>query len=338
MTKWTTCVAIILAWSGFGTACYLVLEPEWTFVQACYFTFTIISTVGYGCMGPSSLGSRWFTAWYAAMSFPTAATALGGVFAPLIEAPYRRFKEKVLGRVPFFSEADDDPLEPPPALRHYARVAIALYAYAHGVCCFSLALATMLVSQTQRDMFANALAAPGQASLDFFDALYFTVITSLTVGFGDVCPRRDTGRAFTIFMGGVGIAIISLFITEANGAFDARQLQLRKARAFAREADSAALIAAFGCGADGSIGRAEWLVGMLRALELVPEGEVDAILKRFDAIDTDHSGAVSREELQAELDARAARLRSTRGADVATTKRVVQVKHPNGADPGGADV
>ena len=47
------------------------------------------------------------------------------MFAPLIEAPYRRFKEKVLGRVPFFSEADDDPLEPPPALRHYARVAIA---------------------------------------------------------------------------------------------------------------------------------------------------------------------------------------------------------------------
>ena len=122
----------------------------------------------------------------------------------------------------------------------------------------------------------------------------------------------------------------------AADTFDARQLQLRKARAFAREADSAALIAAFGCGADGSIGRAEWLVGMLRALELVPEGEVDAILKRFDAIDTDHSGAVSREELQAELDARAARLRSTRGADVATTKRVVQVKHPNGADPGGA--
>ena len=63
----------------------------------------------------------------------------------------------------------------------------------------------MLVSQTQRDMFANALASPGQTSLDFFDALYFTVITSLTVGFGDVCPRRDTGRAFTIFMGGVGI-------------------------------------------------------------------------------------------------------------------------------------
>ena len=321
MNKWTTCVAIVVAWSGFGTACYLALEPGWSVVQACYFTFTIISTVGYGCIGPSSLGSRWFTAVYAAMSFPTVAAALGGVFAPAVEAPYARFKAALLARAPFLSAARDDPAAPPSALRHYGRVAIALYAYAHGVCCFSLALATMLVSRTRADMFANALAAPGQTSLDFFDALYFTLITSLTVGFGDVCPQRDAGRAFTVVMAGVGIAIISLSINEANAAVDARALQLRKARVFAREvADSAGLAAAFDRGADGSIDRAAWLIGMLRMLELAPDGEVAAILARFDAVDADRSGTVSQEELRAELDAHAARLKSARGADADATQ------------------
>ena len=122
-------------------------------------------------------------------------------------------------------------------------------------------------------------------------------------------------------MAGVGIAIISLSINEANAAVDARALQLRKARVFAREvADSAGLAAAFDRGADGSIDRAAWLAGMLRMLELAPDGEVAAILARFDAVDADRSGTVSQEELRAELDAHAARLKSARGADADATQ------------------
>jgi hypothetical protein len=40
------------------------------------------------------------------------------------------------------------------------------------------------------------------------DAIYFTFITSLTIGYGDIVPRQALGRALA-----VGIGICGLFLT-----------------------------------------------------------------------------------------------------------------------------
>ena len=48
-------------------------------------------------------------------------------------------------------------------------------------------------------------------------------------------------------------------------------------------------------------------------LELVPDDEVESILRRFDDIDKDKSGTICREELEQELEKRAADLRAERG-------------------------
>ncbi len=52
---------------------------------------------------------------------------------------------------------------------------------------------------------------------DFFDALYMTVITLSTVGYGEIHPLSEAGRTFTIFLifAGVGIAFyVFTMITE----------------------------------------------------------------------------------------------------------------------------
>ena len=253
-SKWMVCLFALSCWSLFGSVVFVIIEPEWSFIECLYFCFAIVPTVGYGCMGPTSLVSRWFTMWYAAMSFPAAAGCVAGVFEHAMEHPYRWFKWKafvLLSSLPFFAGMDDDPMKPPTAVRYYLRGTMAIYLYAHGLCCFLLAVLTWAVSQTTEDMFANSRAVPGQRHLDFHDALYFTVITSLTVGFGGVCPQRDNGRVFTIFLGGFGVATISLFINEMGTAFAARAAQLRKARIFQREANGAKLIAQFDSGDDG---------------------------------------------------------------------------------------
>ncbi len=43
--------------------------------------------------------------------------------------------------------------------------------------------------------------------LKWLDALYFSVITLTTVGYGDFSPQTDIGKLFTIFyiIGGIGI-------------------------------------------------------------------------------------------------------------------------------------
>jgi len=44
------------------------------------------------------------------------------------------------------------------------------------------------------------------------DALYFTIITLTTVGYGDLTPHTDAGKIFTMIYIFVGLSLISGFI------------------------------------------------------------------------------------------------------------------------------
>ena len=45
---------------------------------------------------------------------------------------------------------------------------------------------------------------------DFFDAIYWSVVSLTTVGYGDLYPTSDVGRAIAMFSSLVGIAIVAL--------------------------------------------------------------------------------------------------------------------------------
>lgn len=44
------------------------------------------------------------------------------------------------------------------------------------------------------------------------DALYFTIVTLTTIGYGDITPQTDAGKIFTMIYIFVGISLISGFI------------------------------------------------------------------------------------------------------------------------------
>ncbi len=46
------------------------------------------------------------------------------------------------------------------------------------------------------------------------DALYFSVVTLATVGFGDLHPTTDVGKLFTVFYILSGIGILAAFVSE----------------------------------------------------------------------------------------------------------------------------
>jgi voltage-gated potassium channel len=49
--------------------------------------------------------------------------------------------------------------------------------------------------------------------LGFVDALYFSVVTLTTVGYGDFTPKTDAGKLFTVVYVLVGIGILLTFVT-----------------------------------------------------------------------------------------------------------------------------
>ena len=55
-------------------------------------------------------------------------------------------------------------------------------------------------------------------NLPLADALYFTFITALTVGYGDIAPTTGIGRIASILVGADGLIIFGLIVAVSNRA------------------------------------------------------------------------------------------------------------------------
>lgn len=62
-------------------------------------------------------------------------------------------------------------------------------------------------------------------NLKWLDSLYFTVVTLATVGYGDITPKTDAGKLFTIFYIIIGITIFVALARVIVGRFAYRQLE-----------------------------------------------------------------------------------------------------------------
>ena len=179
--KWLMALIVLLAFSFAARFVYMALEPEWNLFDAMYFTFTIISTVGYGCMGPSTYASRAFTLFYvkACRYLLERSRPRSRRWSIIHTHTSSSASNCSVWRVTIRSIRPARSNSTREASRRSSSGAIAFYASSWP----------WRAGQRARldDDFANSLAEPGRGKLYFFDALYFTVITSSTVGFGDIC-------------------------------------------------------------------------------------------------------------------------------------------------------
>jgi len=65
-------------------------------------------------------------------------------------------------------------------------------------------------------------------NFSWVNAIYFCVITLTTVGYGDIVPKTDAGKIFTVFYVLIGVGIIATFINlTVKRAVIRRQLRDR---------------------------------------------------------------------------------------------------------------
>jgi hypothetical protein len=100
----------------------------------------------------------------------------------------------------------------------------------------SLSLRSKILLATGLIMIPIAIGVLGYILIEevrFLDALYMTIITVTTIGYGEIFPLSDAGRVFTIclILGNLGIfayaiTLISRFLIEGNFFYQLNQRKL----------------------------------------------------------------------------------------------------------------
>jgi len=196
---------------------YVLVEEKdglpWSVVQAYYFSVVSISTVGYGDMSPSSVGSRIFTALYTLFGFSIVFTLAGTVVDQLLVAAqyitYAGLSRAMLGaqriangvrshgkhgglRTANYSAstkiaaaaetASSSPMaELEPAWRFYLRGAAFYLLLGLAI---SLLFSALILMEIEPEID------------DYATALWHCWVTSTTVGYGDVGLTTDGARLF----------------------------------------------------------------------------------------------------------------------------------------------
>ncbi|CAE7255864.1 TPKB [Symbiodinium sp. CCMP2592] len=300
-TRAATCLIVCGCYCLAGGIFYSLLEPEWSFTDCVYFSFVTTTTVGYGCLAPTSTESRAFTMVYAFFSVPFITGTLAEFQRAWLSLCFRPWCWMLSHCLPTPEHGDWIHIE-----ESNVWVLSSVPFYFWGI----VELATFLAataSLMMLVMWALFIEAPGAfvSSLDateayemgLFDSIYYFVITSTTVGYGDICPRTNSAKIWSIAVASYGIGLIIMWADHINRLRQARRLSLRKARMLQRELDPT-LIEEFDVSGDGKVTELEYVLAMLRSLELVDMDHVTPIIDRFKELDKDGNGVLDRDDLQ----------------------------------------
>jgi voltage-gated potassium channel Kch len=65
-------------------------------------------------------------------------------------------------------------------------------------------------------LFSCAVIISRVEGVPFVDALYFTLITGLTIGYGDIVPTTTAGRVLSVLAGVIGVIFVGLIVAIAT--------------------------------------------------------------------------------------------------------------------------
>jgi len=273
--------------------CFYTLEEEWGVGDILYFCFVVVTTVGYGDFLPASDTSKVFTSFYVLFALVLVSFAMSILIDAMatyaVEHARKLKKAKAAGifdktaaarkrRKKFFGEL------------FFFLVIIAISTVVYG-----------LTMEWEGNGFE------GNA---FVNGFYLTVITLTTVGFGDLSPKSDEHKFYTVFLMVFGIPVFvktlgtfseyifgaqkdDLVLTVIEGGLTAEKLaglndfctELRK------ESHTVA-------DADDNITMFEFLCFVLVSNEVIEMNDINEAMSNFKELDTDGSGMISKIDIE----------------------------------------
>lgn len=131
----------------------------------------------------------------------------------------------------------------------------------------------------------------------FGTSIYYCIITTTTIGFGDVAPSKPAMRLVAVLFIPTSVAIIGQILGQIAGSRLSRSSRIAEKKFLQRELAYSDLEAMDENG-DGKVGEPEFLSFMLVAMSKVDKKTINEIRSLFQKLDADGSGTLEKEDLE----------------------------------------
>ena len=273
-----TSLLIVCLYYLFGYLYYSSTEG-WDGLTCIYFQTVTLTTVGYGDFSPTTVNGKVFTMFYIFAGIAIVGRIINEFAQSILDFAEKKAHER---RGKKFDQLTDDEKGSEQISAHLNKI-------------FTSVGAIFLC------LLMGALFYHKNEEWDFVTALYFCVVTTTTVGYGDTTLTKESSRLFAVFyilssciivalaIGNLASVRLEIINEKKRISLLSRKLDFN----FIRELDS---------GGKG-INKTTFLVAMLVNLELVDKTkDVEPWLQKFDELDTKNTGIIDFDETIEDLE------------------------------------
>ena len=280
----------LVVYLGLGTVAFTYLFEKWTIVDAMYFSVVTLTTIGFGDLYPTTDEGRIFTCFFALYGIGILGIFLGVVGEKLVEVHndilhgQRKQNTKIITNMlaPRHNVAQD--------LKDAKTQRLPKSAFHLMWKLFLLEAPIVLIVL----FFFFMIGYFEKWSV--IKTVYFSIISSTTVGYGDVTPNLQSMRCFCVIFLPLAVAVFCEVLGRIAGAYLEYRIDKRE-QAFLSRKLTAKDLEAMDVNKDGRVSWGEFLVFMLKAMDKVEEEELRELRQVFDRLDKGNDNALDKTDL-----------------------------------------
>ena len=283
--RWDLIVMIIYFTAG--VAFYSTIE-DMPFIRALYFCMITFTTVGFGDFSPSTTLCKLFTCLFVFIGLAIIANLISDLLDYIIEEREKLKKEKLHET---FDRQDNvlDHGNKNDLTECFTLFSIEIPPFAVPIV-QGMKQSVLIISLNILIgvLFYSYLVD----NFSLLDSFYLSCMTITTVGYGDIAPKNNYSRAFTIVYALLGTLMTGNALSRfANAVSDYKQAQL-EATVLARPLNHASLLA-MDTDRDAKVSKEEFVLYKLKVMGALDEDIVCRAESQFHRLDVTKSGSLS---------------------------------------------